>query len=199
MRNVTYLPLLLALLFLPGCAAVTAVSAVPGVLFEAVNTQFGSEEESFPRNIEPTTAAVQDSLHAMKLDADVVEIRDNGYAIVFGNGKLKGSIKLEKMTPKLTTLRIRVRSGTREPSVERAIVDSVRNDLAHMSSKDHFDLKDYRNLRAKPSIRTAKLGWYREDANVPTHRHGKSDWLRLKLPSGRMAYLKSYDLTVASK
>jgi len=199
MRNVTHIPLLLALLFLPGCAAVTAVSAVPGVLFEAVHSEFSSEEESFARNIEPTTAAVQKSLHAMNLDADVVEFRKNGYAIAFTNGKLKGDIRLEKMTPRLTTMRIKVRSRMREPSVERAIVASVRNNLAHTSGRDHFDLSDYRNLRAKPTIHTKKLGWYREDAKLPMHRKGKTDWLRMKLPSGKIAYLKSFDMNVASK
>ena len=199
MRRALYLPILLAALHLSGCAAVTAVSAVPGVLFETVGSQFGSDEESFPRNIEPTAAAVQKSLHSMSLDADVLEVQANGYGMSFGNEKLKGKISLEKMTPKLTTMRIKVHSKIREASIERAIIDSVRANLAHMSSRRHFVLKGYAHLRSKPDVHTARLGWYRQKAELDAHRNGKSDWLRLKLPSGKMAYLKSDPLALASK
>ena len=200
MRNVIHPIVLLAALYLPGCAAVTAVSAVPGVLFEAVGSQFGKEEESFPRNIEPTAAAVQRSLHGMRLDADVLEIQETGYGIAFGNAKLKGTIKLEKMTPELTTMRVRVHSKVREASVERAIIDSVRTRLAHTGSRHHFTLKGFRKLRARADEDTARLGWYRKNAElVDARRNGKTDWLRLKLPSGKMGYLKSPSLAVASQ
>jgi hypothetical protein len=199
MRRFIFPPILLACLHLSGCAAVTAVSAVPGVLIEAIHTEVSSEEESFPRSIEPTVAAVQKSLQAMLLDADVLEIREDGYGIAFGNEKLKGKIVLERMTPELTTMRIQVHNGTREESIERAIIASVRANLAHTSNRQHFALNGYGRLRIKPDENTARLGWYRQKAKLDVHRDGKTDWLRLKLPSGKMAYLKSDNLAVASK
>ena len=198
MKRAIYIPILLAGLHLSGCAVVTAVSAVPGALLGVAQSQFSREEESFPRNIESTAAAVQLSLQSLKLDADVLEIRDNGYSIGFGNENIKGKIKLEKMTPKLTTMRIRVRNKMREASVERAIIESVRSKLARVGRKQRFSLKGYGRLRSKPDRQTAKLGWYRQSAELDTHRNGKSDWFRLKLPSGKVAYLQNDRLFAAS-
>lgn len=190
MRRLTCLPLILATLWLPGCAAVTAVSVVPGALVGAVANQFKSEEKSFPRNIHTTLAAVQSSLHSMNLDVDVLEIQNNGYAITFGNKNLDGEISLEEMTPKLTTMYVKVRGKMREESVERAIVRSIQTKLDRMNKKQRFRFAGYHNLRTKPNIKTARLGWYRKNAKLNVHRNGKSGWLRLKLPSGKTAYLK---------
>ncbi len=177
----------------------TAVSAVPGALYGVIAAQFSSEEESFPRNIRPTLAAVQLSLRSMKLDVDVLEIQDSGYGIVFGNKKLNGKITLEKMTPGLTTMYVKVRSKTREASVERAIIELVRTKLERMNTKQRFLFAGYHNLRTRPDVKTARLGWYRPSAELDTHRNGKSTWFRLKLPSGKTAYLKSGMVTVAKK
>jgi hypothetical protein len=190
MRRLTFLPLLLAILWLPGCAAVTAVSIVPGALIEVVANQFNGKEKSFPRNIRTTLAAAQSSLHSMKLDVDVLEIQDNGYAIAFGNENLDGKITLEEMTPRLTTVCVKVRGKTRKESVELAIVESIQAKLARMNSKQRFHFAGYHNLRAEPDIKTARLGWYRKSAKLEAYRKGKSNWFRLKLPSGKTAYLK---------
>ena len=198
MKRAMYIPILLAGLHLSGCAVVTAVSAVPGALIGVAQSQFSREEESFPRNIESTAAAIQLSLRSMKLDADVLEIQDNGYSIAFGNENIKGKIKLDKMTAKLTTMRIKVRNKMREASVERAIIKSVRSKLAHINSRARFSLKGYSRLRVKPDSQTAKVGWYKETAELDTHRNGKSDWFRLKLPSGKVAYLQNDRLFAAS-
>jgi len=197
MHRFTSLLLFLAALWLPGCAAMTAVSAVPGALFEVVATQFGGEEESFPRNIRPTLAAMQLGLRSMKLDADVLEIQDDGYTVAFSNGKLNGVIRLEKMTPRLTTVHVKVRGNMREASVERAIIKSVRTKLNRMEGKQRFRFAGYHNLRAKPDVKTARLGWCRPQAKLDIRRNGKSDWLRLKLPSGKIAYLKGNAMKLA--
>ena len=191
MRRLTYLPLILATLWLPGCAAVTAASVVPGALIEVVTNQFNGEEKSFPRNIRTTLAAVQSSLRSMKLDVDVLEIQNSGYAIAFGNEKLDGEIELEEMTPRLTTIYVKVRGKTREQSVEQAIVESIQAQLARMNSKQRFHFAGYHNLRVKPDLKTAKLGWYRKSAKLDIYRKGKSNWFKLKLPSGKTAYLKN--------
>ena len=198
MRHLTCLPLLLTALWLPGCAAVTAVSVVPGVMIEVVANQFNGEERSFPRNIRTSLAAVQSSLRSIKLDVDVLEIQDNGYAIAFGNDNLDGKITLEEMTPRLTTVYVKVRGKMREESVERAIVQSIQAKLDRMNTKQRFHFADYHNLRTKPDIKTARLGWYRKSAKLDTHRSGKSDWFRLKLPSGKTAYLKDDAVKVQS-
>jgi hypothetical protein len=190
MRRLTYLPLLLAALWLPGCAAVTALSVVPGALIEVVASQFNGEEKSFPRNVRTTLAAVQSSLRSIELDVDVLEIQDNGYAVAFGNENLDGEITLKEMTPKLTTVYVKVRGKMREASVERAIVESIQAKLNGMNTKQRFRFAGYHNLRTKPDIKTAQLGWYRKSAKLDAYRKGKSDWFKLKLPSGKTAYLK---------
>jgi len=178
-------------MWLPGCTTMTAVSAVPGTLLNAVASQFSGEKESFPRNVQPTLAAVQLTLRSMKLEADVLEIQASGYGIAFNNGALNGKITLEKMTARLTTVDVRVRSRMREASVERAMMDSIRTRLKHISRDQRFHFAGYHNLRAKPGIKAQQLGWYRPEARLNTHQNGKSDWLELKLPSGRTAYLKA--------
>lgn len=191
MRRLTILPLFLAALWLPGCAAVTAVSAVPGALVNVAVTQFKAKEKSFPRHISPTLAAVQSSLSGMKLDVDLLEIQDNGFAIAFGNENLDGKIILEKMTPKLTMMQVKVRNKMREESVEQAIIESVESKLKRMSSKKRFHFAGYDSLRAKPSTKTEKLGWYRKSAKLETYRNGKTEWFKVKLPSGKTAFLKN--------
>jgi len=200
MKRLTHPPLLLAALWLSGCAAMPVVSAVPGALLNVVANQLSGEEESFPHNIRPTLAAVQQGLRGMKLDVDVLEIQNDGYAIAFSNEKLSGEIRLERMTPRLTTMHVRVRSKLREESVERAIIKTVRTQLERMPANARFRFAGYHNLREKPSIKTARLGWYRPQARLEAHRNGKSDWYRLKLPSGKIAYLKkSRVVAVASR
>lgn len=190
MRRLALFPLLLAALWLPGCTAITAVSAVPGALVNVAVNQFSGEEKCFPRNISPTLAAVQSSLRTMKLDIDVLEIRESGYALAFGNENLDGEITLEEMTPRLTTMNIRVRRTMRETSVEMAIIESIQNNLNRMSSRQRFRFAGYDNLRKKPDAKTERIGWYRKSAKLETYRKGKSDWFRLKLPSGKDAYLQ---------
>lgn len=190
MRRPILLPILLAALWLPGCAAVTAVSAVPGALVNVAVNQFKSEEKSFPRNIRTTLAAVQASLSGMKLDINVLEVQENGYALAFGNENLDGEIKLEEMTSKLTTMKIKVRRKMRETSVEMAIIESVQARLKRMNSKQRFHFANYDSLRTGPDAKTERVGWYRKSAKLATYRNGKTDWFRLKLPSGKTAYLQ---------
>ena len=193
MRRLIFIPILLTALWLQGCAAVTAVSAVPGALIEVAATQFKSEEKSFPRHISTTLAAVQASLSSMKLDVDVLEIQENGYAIAFGNEKLDGKITLEEMTPKLTTMQIKVRRKMREASVEQAIIASVEARLDRMKKnrKQSFQFAGYDNLMTEPDAKTKRVGWYRKSAKLETYRNGKSEWLKVKLPSGKTAYMRS--------
>ena len=70
---------ILLLLFLcSGCVALTAVSAIPGALFEVIANQFIGEEKSFPSNMRKTLAAAQRTLWELQLDIDVLEIQPDG-------------------------------------------------------------------------------------------------------------------------
>ena len=176
-------------LWLQGCAAVTAVSAVPGSLVNVAVEQFKGEERSYPRNIHTTLAAIQVSLDKMKLEIDVLEVQEDGYIIAFGNENIDGKIRLEEMTPKLTTMRIKARRTMREASVEVAIIESVQESLDRMNSKKRFKFNGYESLRAEPKVKTAKVGWYRKSAKLETYRNGKSGWRKMKLPSGKTGFL----------
>jgi len=183
--------ILLVLPWLAGCTAVTAVSVVPGALIEAVADQFFGEEESFAVSMETTLAATQLSLRSMELDVDVLEIQDEGgYAIAFGNAKLDGSISLKKQTERLTTVYIKVRHNTREASVERAIINTMRAKIKSMPHGKRFQKDGYHNLRKEPTIKSTRLGWFRPGARLEAYKSETSNWLKVKLPSGKMAYLK---------
>ena len=183
--------ILLVSLWLSGCAAVTAAAVVPGALLEAVVDQFVGEEESFAASIETALAATQLSLRSMKLDVDVLEIQhEGGYAIAFGNSNLDGSITLKKQTARLTTIYVKARSTIREESVERAIIEATGAKMKAMPHGEHFQKFGYHNLRQKPTTESAIVGWFRPGARMEVYDSGASPWLKIKLPSGKMAYLK---------
>jgi len=168
----------------------TAVSVVQSTLFDAASSQFKGEEQCMVSNLDRTLAAVQSSLSNMYLDVDVLEIQKHGYAITFGNGQLDGEITLTEVTGKLTTVYVKARKTMREKSVEQAIIESVQAKVEIKTARKHFRFRGYHNLRSKPDIKTARLGWYRHNAKLDTHRNGKSAWFTITLPSGKLAYLK---------
>jgi len=193
MNSIRLLLALAALTLLPGCLALTAVSAVPGVLYEAVANQFFGKEKSFPYSMDSTMAGIQRSLWKMSLDADIVEVQEHGgYGIQFGNGTIDGTITLRKQTTKLTTLYVHVTSSTREESVEDAIIKQIGEELQKSGSHIHFNTRTYNNLRKKPSLSGARIGWYRPGAMLDATGSGIDDWLKVKLPSGKYGYLKGY-------
>jgi len=182
-------------LLLCGCTAVAAVTAVPAALFEVVANQFVGEEKSFPASMGRTLAAIQKTLWQMKLDVDVVESQeDGGYGIGFGNKRLDGEITLRKQTEELTTVYIKVRGSTREKSVEHAITEMIETKLKQMPKRARFSTKKYNNLRAKPTAKSARLGWFRPGASLDVRKSRTDGWLRIKLPSGKTAFLKG-DIT----
>ncbi|WP_231288366.1 SH3 domain-containing protein [Mariprofundus ferrooxydans] len=190
---------LLLLICLPGCVALGAAAAVPGTLVDVVTDQFRGEEVSFASNMRRTIAATQAVLQTMQLDIDVLESQQNGgYIIGFSNDRLDGTINLRKQTERLTTMNVKVRSNTREKSVERAIVDLLRQELKTLPETVQFDKSQYQSLMEKPSTASARVGWFRAGARlqVVAQQSGKQDWLKVELPSGKMAYLKG---TVVNK
>ncbi|MDX8392681.1 MAG: hypothetical protein R8K53_08995, partial [Mariprofundaceae bacterium] len=122
-----YLRLLILMpLLFNGCAAVVAVSAIPGVLVDHTVGFFSAHEASLPVGMQQALASVQQGLSSMSLQADVLEPVEEGYAVEFGNGKLDGNIRLKRQTESLTTLTASAYRGmTHEVSVEQAIVKAI--------------------------------------------------------------------------
>jgi len=186
-----YIATALCSLYLSGCAALVTVSAIPGAMYGIVADQFSGEEESFASGMRLTLAATQRSLQEIQLDIDMLEILDDGgYAIAFANNKLDGKITLSKQTERLTTVYIKVRTIVREDSVERAIIQMIKSELKKLPANAQLQRSKLHNLRAKPDIQSERLGWFRPGAKLDAHRTGAKGWLKVKMPSGKMAYLK---------
>ncbi|WP_232726381.1 SH3 domain-containing protein [Mariprofundus ferrinatatus] len=178
-------------MMLPGCVALTAVSAIPGALFEVAANQFIGKEKSYPANMRKTLTGVQQSLQSLKLDVDVLEIQqDGGYGIGFGNERLDGEITLRTQTPELTTVYIKVKGSSREESVEHAIIEVIDEKLKRLPASAHMDTSKYNNLRQDPSVKSPRVGWFRPGASLEVTQSGAREWLKIKLPSGDYAYLK---------
>jgi len=182
---------ILMLTVFSGCAAVTAVTAVSGYAVESVANLFQDHEESLLVSMQTSLAASQRSLDTMRLNISVVESLKDGYLLKFGNEKLDGKIRLIQQTTKLTTVQVTVRDGiNREDSVERAIILEIKEKAEKIGQKTSFAFNNYNNIREKPSIQSERVGWYRQGSELETNKLRKSDWLLIKMPSGKKAYLK---------
>ncbi len=178
-------------LCLSGCASLAVVAAIPGALYGVVADEFSDEEESFPYSMRMTLAATQKALQEMQLNIDLLEIRkEGGYGIAFNNNKLDGEIILTKQTERLTTAHIRVKATTREESVERVIVQMIHAELKKLPKGANIQKSQFHNLRAKPTVLSKRLGWFRPGARLAAVKTGNKGWLKVKMPSGKMAYLK---------
>lgn len=174
-----------------GCTGLTAAAAIPGTMYGMVASQFTGEERSFAASLARALAATEQSLKAMRIDLDLIEIvNDSQYIVAFYNHQLEGRIELEGQTERLTTVHVRVRQTLRQESVETAIVEMIEEQLDTMPKRAALSLHHLHNLRAKPSINARRIGWYRPGALLDAHRSGTKDWLKVKLPSGKMAFLK---------
>jgi hypothetical protein len=178
----------LILLIMPGCAAVAAVggAAIEGAVF-----LFRGEEESFPASMRGSLAAAQRVLKKSGLNPDVLEPVIGGYLIAFGNENLDGKLSLRKRTESLTTVGAKVRDGAlRQDSVERALITSFREEVKKVKKSDRFNFKGYKNIREMPKISAKKVGWYLPGKLLEVKPLKDSEWLRIKMPSGKTAYLK---------
>ena len=191
MKYIRSLSIMLLPLMLSGCFALTAVSAIPGAVFELLGNQFVGQEKSFPVSMKRTLAAVHSSLKTMQLDIDVLEIQeDGGYGIGFGNERLDGEITLRRQTTQLTTVYVKVRSDSREESVENAITELIEVTLKKLPKHASFSSKKYHYLRASASVDSKRVGWFKPGASLDVSKIGSQGWLMIKLPSGKTAYLK---------
>ncbi len=177
---------------LSGCFTTSIITAVPGALIEAVGYQFTGKEKSFPASMDHTLIAIQRALQKMHMDIDILEIRDHGgYAIAFKGEQLHGTIELRHQTARLTTVYVKAKVKTREASVEDAIVKLVEDKLKTIKQRALFQqTKYYRNLRSKPSITAERIGWFRPGSEVHASKSGASGWLKVTMPSGKIAFIK---------
>ena len=178
----------LILLMMSGCAVVAAVggAAVEGAVF-----LFRGEEESFPASMRGSLAIAQRVLKKSGLNPDVLEPVIGGYLIAFGNENLDGKLSLRKRTESLTTVGAKVRSGAlRQDSVERALMTSFREEVKKLKNSDRFNFKGYKNIREMPKVSAKKVGWYLPGKLLDVKPLKDSEWLRIKMPSGKTAYLK---------
>jgi len=190
-RRISIILLLLSSALLPGCLALTAVSAVPGALVEVVAGQFVGQEVSVAYSMRRTIASIQSSLRTMKLDIDLLEVEDNGgYSIAFGNTQLDGTINLRRQTERLTTIYIKVRTHTREESVETAVIGLVKKNLKNLPNGVSFIKIGFKVVREKPIQHATRLGWYRIGARLNVLPDNNNEWLKIKLPSGHSGYIR---------
>ncbi|MDQ6970830.1 MAG: hypothetical protein Q9M16_10000 [Mariprofundus sp.] len=173
-----------------GCAGVVAVGgAVSGYVVD----NFKGLENSMPVGMQVSMAAVQHGLNETGFGVDIIEFGDGTYFVRFANGKLEGLLKLSQQTRKLTTLYIKVKSlggVVREASVERTVLEVIAEQSKKLSKRARFNYSGYNYIRAKASRFSKKMGRYRRGADLKLSPSPKKEWLRIKMPSGNMAFLK---------
>ena len=175
-------------LFMSGCAI---VGGVAGAAVEGVVYMFKGEEESFSISMRSALVAAQRGLRKADLEVDVLEPVENGYEIGFGNKNLTGQIALKRQTSSLTTMEVKVRAGAmREDSIERALLVSIREQSKRAKNSDKFSFRGYKYIREKEDAKSKRVGWYRPGAMLDVKKIGKSEWLRIKMPSGKQAFIK---------
>ena len=183
-------PLLLAVA-LSGCATITTVAAIPGVMVEGVVGLFQGQEQTMPVDMRTALVASQRGLRATRLDVDVLEPVKDGYDIAFGNDNLDGKLELTPQTPMLTTLDIVVRHGVmRKESVEKTLLAEIQSASLHVRPHRAFDFAGYGEIRADPNPKAKRLGWFRHHAKLEVKATRVAGWLSIKLPSGAKGYLQ---------
>ncbi len=180
----------LMLILLSGCAGVVAVGgAVSGYVVD----NFKGLENSMPVGLHRSMAAVQRGLNETGFAVDIIEFGDDSYLLRFSNVKLEGLLKLSKQTRKLTTLYIKVKGlggVMREASVERTVLEVIAEQSKKISRHARFNYSGYNYIRAKASRFSKKMGRYRRGADLKLSPSPTKEWLRVKMPSGNLAFLK---------
>lgn len=192
MGRMMRMPFLATALFLGGCAAATAVSAIPGVLVDKAVGFFNGREASLPVGMQHALVSVQQGLERMNLHVDVLEPTADGYDMAFGNGELDGEISLMRQTSKLTTLNISARRGvTHERSVEAAMINAVRDASRRLPPDAAFDFSAYRKVHARADSGSPALAWFRPGAMLEVKKQERAGWLKIGLPSGKTGFARA--------
>lgn len=183
--------LLCGSLLLGGCAAVAAVSAIPGVVVERAVGYFKGQEASLALDMQHSLLAVQQGLERMDLHVNVLEPVAGGYLVEFGNGELDGGVHLQRQTQNLTTLSVSAHRGmSHQDSVELAIIKEVRSYSEQMTEDARFDFTGYKGVYVKPDEDSNKVGWFLPGQKMHVSKSVRVGWLKIKLPSGQVGYIK---------
>jgi len=179
------------ILLLSGCSGIVAVG---GAVSEFVVDNFKGVETSLPVSMNVAMASVQQSMKATDFSVDVIEYQDDGYLIHFRNGELGGFLQLSSQTQKLTTLYVNVKSTAgiiREEAVEQTLLEVISKRSKRVKRNARFNYAGYNFIRAKASLKSEKVGRYKRGIELDLQRSPKDNtWLRIKMPSGKSAFLK---------
>jgi len=172
-------------------SACTVIAAVGGAAVDGALYVFTSEKKSLPFSMRKVLVATQKTLDGMDLSAALIEPVDNGYILEFSNHKLSGSMNLIQDTKRLTTISARAYKGmSRQKSVENAIFEGIQTAALHVKNHERFDFKKYHYIRTQPSATSPKTGWFIPGAKLNVSPSKTSGWLKIKMPSGKKAFLK---------
>ena len=176
---------------LMGASGCTMATAVPGTLVEAAAMLFRGEETGIALSLRPTLAAVQQGLRRHDYHADLLERTGDGYTVGFGGDKLDGKVLLSRKTDRLTTIFVQAREPiVRNASIEKAVLDAIRDAASRLPAQADFDDTGYLRLYKKPDTRAAHAGLYRRGAKVSYRKvASKPGWLQISMPSGEKAYM----------
>lgn len=189
--------LTLMLATLPSCAVLSAAAGAASTVVDSVAYLFQDQTQSLSVSTREALVATQRSLKGMELPAALVEFDSDGYRMKFGNGDLAGSVQLTRRTGRLTSIGVTVYEGTfgRASSVEKAVFDSVRQQLKEVKPGDRFDISDYDKVLRKPKENAEQLGWYLPTSPLKVRSaQVKNGWLRIKMPSGKQGYVANNKL-----
>ncbi len=182
---------LLSAVVLQGCVAISALSLIPSSVVDGTVYMFSGVKVSLALPMKATLVAVDQGLHEISLDMNVLEQTDGGYSIIMGNRQLEGFVDIERETENLSTLYVKVRKGAiRQASIEQAVIRSIRERSDILPPDVTLDLSTYLPLRVSPDISSSIVGWYRQGALATLKQSEQKAWLQITLPTGKKAYLQ---------
>jgi len=173
------------------CTILSVVSAIPSSVVDSAVYVFSGEKVSLPLSVEPTLAAIQQGLHRLDLDMNVIEKTSSGYVMEFGDGKLTGLMELKRETDMLSTLYIKIHKGMiRQESIEMAVINMLHEQLKTVDPNAAPDLTNYLPIRKRPDLKQPVIGWYCQKSPVNLTSSSKKGWLGISMPSGGKAYIR---------
>ncbi|MDQ6963787.1 MAG: SH3 domain-containing protein [Mariprofundales bacterium] len=177
-----------------GGVAISAVSAVGGVLAERAFNLVDAKKVSLPTDMEHALASVQKALRMMNFEVELLQpTKDGGYIALFGNQKSDGSIALLQETDALTTFKVKVLEAnhlSRREEVEEAVTNLVRNISRELPADTRFDFNGYNNIRSAPNRTSPRIGWFRIGSKLQVSPSLTAGWLKITMPEGEKGFLK---------
>jgi len=177
-----------------GGVAISAVSAVGGVIAERAFNLVDAKKVSLPTNMDHALASVQKALRLMNFEVELLQpTSENGYIAIFGNKKSDGSIALVRETDTLTTFKVKVLESnglSRREEVEEAVTNLVRNITKDIPANARFDFQHYNMIRSAPNRQAPRIGWFRIGSSLQVTPSLTAGWLKITMPEGEKGYLK---------